>query len=127
MKQTSLEASGLDIEPKAIWELLAPFVTDEDERAWQQEVGRRRLLLLRNVLYRWVRREGRDKDTVLAEYDPAWRATDYGIYDPARRPAKGTPWSWRGRTVFASDVGGTRFRQLLLCRVIERWKPKSVL
>lgn len=127
MKQTSLEASGLDIEHKAMWELFAPFITGEDNSAWQQEVNRRRRLLLRNALYRWIGGKGRDKDMVLAEYDPAWRATDYGIYDPACRPANRTPWAWRGRTVFASDVGGTRFRQLLLCRVIERWKPKSVL
>ncbi len=127
MKQASLEASGLDIEPKVIWELFAPFITGEDENAWQQEVARRRRKLLRRAVSRLVGGEGRDKKTVMAEYDPAWRATDYGIYDPARRPAKGTPWAWRGRAVFASDVGGTRFRQLLLCRVIERWKPKSVL
>ncbi len=127
MKQTSLEASGLNIEPEVIWGLFTPFITGEDEDTWQREVARRRRKLLRRAVSRLFVGEGRNKNTVVTEYDPAWRATDYGIYDPARRPTKGTPWIWHGRKVFASDVGGTRFRQLILCRVIERLAPKSVL
>jgi len=127
MKRKSLEASGLDIDPKVVWELFSPFITSEDDGAWRQEVARRRRKLLRRSVSRLFTAAGRDRETVVEEYDPAWRATDYGIYDPARHPAKGIPWTWRGRNVFSSDVGGTRFRQLLLCRVIERLKPRSVL
>jgi len=38
-----------------------------------------------------------------------------------------TPWLWRERRMLASDVGATRFRQLLLIRVIERVRPERVL
>ena len=127
MKRTSLEASGLDIEPEVVWNLFAPFITGEADGAWRRDVARRRRKLVRRTISRLLTGQVRDRATVLAEYDPSWRAIDYGIYDPARHPGRGEAWTWRGRNVFAHDVGSTRFRQLFLCRVMERLKPRSVL
>ena len=127
VKRTSLEASGLDIEPEVVWNLFAPFITGEADGAWRRDVARRRRKLVRRTISRLLTGQVRDRATVLAEYDPSWRAIDYGIYDPARHPGRGEAWTWRGRNVFAHDVGSTRFRQLFLCRVMERLKPRSVL
>lgn len=125
--QLPLEASNLDISPEQLWELFEPFVTDGSERRWRTEVARRRRKLLRQAVRRALRGDSRGSGTVISEYDSAWRGIDYGIYDPSRRPPKGTPWEWRGRRILASDVGATRFRQLLLCRLLERLRPARVL
>jgi SAM-dependent methyltransferase len=61
------------------------------------------------------------------EYDKAWRSIDYSAYALGAPQRDHTPWEWRGRRMFASDVGATRFRQLLLCRVVERVRPRQVL
>jgi SAM-dependent methyltransferase len=134
MHLVTLAESGLGIAEQDIVELFEPFVdraASDREGAWQEDVGRRRRKLVKRVAKRWLapwRTElRRGEATVVGEYDKAWRSIDYGAYALGAPQRDHTPWAWRGRRMFASDVGGTRFRQLLLIRIIERVRPRSVL
>jgi SAM-dependent methyltransferase len=69
----------------------------------------------------------RREATVVREYNKAWQAIDYGTYSLDAPQTGHTPWEWHERRMLASDVGATRFRQLLLIRVIERVRPERVL
>ena len=134
MRLVNLSESGLGIAEEDISALFEPFVdraASEREGAWADEVARRRRKLVkrtaRRLLLPWRAEARRGEATVVGEYDKAWRAIDYGAYAPGAPQRDHTPWEWRGRRMFASDVGGTRFRQLLLIRIIERVQPRSVL
>jgi SAM-dependent methyltransferase len=134
MRLVTLRESGLGITAEEITGLFEPFVdraATDCRGAWANEVARRKQHLLKHMAMRFLlprRREpGRRESLVHDEYEKAWRSIDYGAYalDAPRRDH--TPWEWRERRMFASDVGATRFRQLLLCRVIERLRPRQVL
>lgn len=134
MRLVSLSESGLGIAEEEILALFEPFVdraASARKGAWADEVARRRQKLVkrtaRRLLLPWRSEGQRGEATVVGEYDRAWRAIDYGAYAPGAPQRDHTPWEWRGRRMFASDVGGTRFRQLLLIRIIERVQPRSVL
>lgn len=135
MKPVSLAESGLGIEPEEVARLFEPFVQREfapSDAEWTRELARRerkigRRYWRRRLLGPFAARE-RSHDVVRAEYSKAWAGIDFAEYDPASgivpRPS---PWLWRDRCWFASDVGATRVRQLLLVRLLERLKPRSVL
>ena len=129
----SLESSEIGIERDELARLFEPFVVREfgaDDLEWSRETRRRRWRLVKQGLKRLVGRRGRrarDEATVLAEYQRSWNRVDYGTYDPEKRPATGIPFEWGDRRMFASEVGATRYRQLLLCRIIEQVRPDRVL
>jgi SAM-dependent methyltransferase len=132
MQRVTLAESGLGIAEDELLRLLEPFVDrSAGADAWRAEVARRRRKLAQRVARRLLmpwRGEGRRREaTVVGEYDKAWRAIDYGVYAVGAPQRDHTPWQWGARTMFASDVGATRFRQLLLIRLIERVQPRSVL
>lgn len=134
MHLVTLAESGLGIAEQEITDLFEPFVDrarSERPGAWADEVGRRKQKLLKRMARRylmpWRGTAQRDQGVVLGEYDKAWRSIDYGAYAPGAPLRDPTPWEWRGRRMFASDVGATRFRQLLLIRLIERVQPRRVL
>jgi SAM-dependent methyltransferase len=131
MRLANLGNSGLGIAEQEIMGLFEPFVQNVDSAAWRAETARRKRKLVKQLAKRlllpWRAGVRRGEATVLGEYDKAWRAIDYGTYGLGAPQRDYTPWEWRGRRMFASDVGGTRFRQLLLIRIIERAQPKSVL
>ncbi|HET6468625.1 MAG TPA: class I SAM-dependent methyltransferase [Geminicoccaceae bacterium] len=125
----TLEASGLEVTPDEIRGLFEPFVAQTlaaDDPTWRAEIRRRKRKLLRQAVERVLGRQ-RDKARVVEEYDRAWERIDYGMYALGRELRFVTPWVWRGRQMLASDAGATRVRQLLLCRAIERLKPRRVL
>ncbi|MGB5201968.1 MAG: class I SAM-dependent methyltransferase [Sedimenticolaceae bacterium] len=68
-----------------------------------------------------------DEAAVIAEYSKAWQESQYAAYTLSLPPTRISPWVWRDRRVFASDVGATRFRQLMLIKTIETVKPSNVL
>ena len=127
MRLVNLSESGLGIAEQEILALFEPFVdgaASAREGAWGSEVARRKQKLVkrtaRRLLLPWRTESRRGEATVVGEYDKAWRSIDYGAYAEGAAQRDYTPWEWRGRRMFASDVGGTRFRQLLLIRIIER-------
>jgi SAM-dependent methyltransferase len=134
MPLVSLSESGLEIAEQEIAGLLEPFVDGASSArpgAWSAETRRRKRKILKRALKRlllpWRQTSSRGEATVLGEYDKAWRAIDYATYGLGAPQRDYTPWVWRGRRMFASDVGATRFRQLLLIRFIERLQPRRVL
>jgi SAM-dependent methyltransferase len=134
MRLVTLRESGLGITEEEIIGLFEPFVdraATECHGAWANEVARRQQQLLKHMAMRfllpWRRGPGRREALVQNEYEKAWRSIDYGAYALNAQRRDDTPWEWRDRRMFASDVGATRFRQLLLCRVIERVRPGQVL
>ena len=129
-----LSESGLGIVEEEITELFEPFVdaaAGARPTAWSDEVGRRKRKILKRalkgLLLPWRPNSRRGEATVLGEYDKAWRTIDYASYGLGAPQRDYTPWMWRERRMFASDVGATRFRQLLLIRFIERLQPRRVL
>jgi SAM-dependent methyltransferase len=129
----TLESNQIGIDRDGLTQLFDPFVVryfDAADPEWRSEIRRRRWRLLRQGLKRFVgwRGEGsRDKKTVIAEYERSWDRMDYADYDPGKRPTTGIPFEWRGRRMFASEIGATRYRQLLLCQLVEKLRPSTVL
>ncbi len=133
MQLTPAAASPLAADDAWVWRLFEPF-TDRgvDPAAWLREARRRKFMLVKRYLRRKLlgRLTGdeRNERTVLNEYERSWSGTTYDRYSLDRFPRNDfIPWVWRDRRFFATDVGGTRIRQLLLVRAIELAKPRSVL
>jgi SAM-dependent methyltransferase len=134
MRLVPLAESGLGIAKHEIASLFEPFVDrarTEQADAWRVEIARRKRKLLtqaaKRLLLPWRAGGRRGEATVVSEYSDAWRTIDYSIYALGAPQRNYTPWEWRGQQMFASDVGATRFRQLLLIRFIERLRPDRVL
>jgi SAM-dependent methyltransferase len=134
MQRASLAESGLDVSPEEVSRLFAPFVLERHapgDPAWDAEITRRARKYRRRYWQRrllgWLPRWQRRGDTVKAEYSKAWASIDYAQYDPTRTPPRPSPWEWRGERYSASDLGGTRVRQLLLVRTLEQLRPRRVL
>jgi SAM-dependent methyltransferase len=130
----SLADSGLGITEGELARVFEPFIVQGaagSPDAWAREVARRKRKLAkataRRLLFGWLPAMQRREPAILKEYDKAWGAIGYGTYSLEARQIEHTPWEWRGRRMFASDVGATRFRQLLLIRFIERLQPRQVL
>jgi SAM-dependent methyltransferase len=131
---TSLNNSGLDITRGQVFELFQPFVAQSFEASdapWRAELRRRESRIRRKYLKRivlgWLPSTQRNERTVIDEYAKAWQPSEYEKYNLERPLARVSPWEWGDRKLFASDVGATRFRQLILIRVIEQLRPRSVL
>lgn len=126
---TPLSSSPLAITDVALAELFTPFAAEvtPDDRQWRRETAKRRRQNLKGALRRLAGAGRRDRSAVEAEYDGSWQATPYGQYALGAPGPKPVPWVWRDRRFFATDVGGTRFRQFLLVRAIELLRPRSVL
>jgi len=135
MRRSSLAESGLDVSPEEVSRLFAPFVLRRfapDDPEWTAEIARRQRKIGKRYWKRrllgWLPSWQRRGDTVLGEYTKAWAGIDYAQYDPgAGAPPRPSPWIWRDECWFASDIGATRVRQLLLVRWIERLRPARVL
>jgi SAM-dependent methyltransferase len=130
----SLAGSGLGVGEDELARLFAPFVLEVaggSDQAWSREVARRKRKLAKATARRlalgWLPKMQRREATVLKEYNKAWQGIDYGTYSLDAPRTGHTPWQWRERRMLASDVGATRFRQLLLIRVIERVRPERML
>lgn len=129
MLLTPLAASPLGIDDSRLWQLFEPFTrAGGGERAWKAEARRRKSKLLKNWLRRRLTGDERSQQVILDEYEKSWSGTEYDRYSLDRFPKDDfIPWLWRDRRFFASDVGGTRFRQLMLIRAIELIRPRTVL
>jgi len=129
----SLESTELGIGHDELQTLFDPFVLRDFEASdaeWRGELKRRKRKLAKQGLKRligWRGQGKRDESAVLKEYQRSWDRVDYGVYDVQARRTQGVPWEWQSRRMLASEVGGTRVRQLLLCRVIEKLRPRRVL
>lgn len=127
-----LDGLGLGVTTAELRALFLPFARalPAGDGAWRREIWRRRRRIAKRLLRQRLTGgsgKGRAAEAVLDEYSKAWSGIDYGIYDPAGPEQKKTPWQLGEERFFASDVGATRFRQLLLIRVIEALRPRRVL
>lgn len=134
MEFTSLTNSGLDITRGQLSELFQPFVAKsfaEGDEPWRAELRRRenkiRRKYLKRVVLGWLPSTQRSERTVIEEYSKAWQPSEYEKYSLEQPLARVSPWEWGEQKLFASDVGATRFRQLILIRVIEQLRPRTVL
>jgi SAM-dependent methyltransferase len=97
---------------------------------WSQYVWKRRRQLLRwffrQQLQPWRTEHQRNTAAILDEYDPVWgRGYDQYSLHPVVRRQK--PWIWGSRRYWSNSFAATRFRQVILARVIERVQPRRVL
>lgn len=134
MHLSTLSETGLGISRDEIQNLFAPFVERSfapDEADWNDEIRRRERKILRKYLKRvcfgWLPATQRSHEVIIEEYTKAWRPSEYDMYSLDQTPPRISPWVWGDLCMFASDVGATRFRQLLLIRLIEQIRPRSVL
>jgi SAM-dependent methyltransferase len=125
--ETDLDLAGQDIaaafEPfigRRVAAADADWVRDVRGRKWK--IFRRYLL---RQLLRWLPGQGRNTAAVIAEYDEVWRA-GHGKYCVGPLPWT-SPWIWREQRLYANAIGGPRFRHVILARVLEHLKPRSVL
>jgi SAM-dependent methyltransferase len=134
MQFTSLASSGLGLSQEEISAFFEPFIARKvaaDDPEWQAEMHERKRGILRRYLKRillpWSSRTKRDEREVIREYSKAWKPGEYENYRLGGELPRLSPWLYRGEKMFASDIGGTRFRQAMLVRMIEHVKPRSVL
>ena len=133
MQLTPTAGGPLAIDDAGLWRFFEPFTRPgADGGPWGREGSRRKRKLLKNYLGRRLfgtfTGDARSERVILDEYEKSWSGTEYDRYSLDRFPKNDfIPWVWRDRRFFASDVGGTRFRQLMLIRAIELTKPGSVL
>jgi SAM-dependent methyltransferase len=100
-----------------------------DDSDWSQHVWKRRRRILRGFFRRkllpWRPEHQRNTTAILDEYDPVWdRGYDQYRLQPAVRHK---PWIWGSRRYWSNSIAATRFRQVILARVIERVQPRRVL
>jgi len=134
MQFASLADSGLGLSQEEITTLFEPFIARKfaaDDLEWQAEMRERKRGILRRYLKRillpWSSRTKRDEREVIREYSRAWKPDEYENYRLGGELPRLSPWVYRGERMYASDIGGTRFRQAMLVRMIEHVKPRSVL
>ncbi len=134
MQFSSLADTGLGIRREECSALFAPFVQQsftETDPVWCAEIEKRQRkilrMYLRRVLLGWLPAYQRRTETILDEYIKAWDAGEYANYSLQAPLTRLSPWRDGERCLFASDVGATRVRQLLLVRLIERLRPGGVL
>ncbi len=134
MEFQSLAESPLKVTDQEVETLFSPFVDrtfGKDDPEWRDEIARRERKILKKYwkqrLLGWLPSHQRNEATIVAEYSKAWQESQYQVYSLAGAPPRLSPWVWHERRMYASDVGATRFRQLMLIRMIERLQPKQVL
>jgi SAM-dependent methyltransferase len=134
MQLVSLTEAPLGLSWDDIMRVIAPFVqrrVEGDDAEWNAIVRRRKKRILRDTLRRaalgWLPQHQRRFASVVDEYAQLWPRIGYGSYDPTMPAHRYRPWHWGDERLLASDFGGTRFRQLMLVRLIERLKPRRVL
>ena len=131
MKISTLETSGLGISAEELWAAISPFVLQREvglDAPWRRELRARRRKLVRKVVRGLIRgHHVRDADTVRREYDQAWSRLDVQSYLPGHCTDEGVPWQWRSHRALVPEVGGARFRLLLVGRAIEQLHPANVL
>lgn len=134
MRFQSLAESPLSISNEELESLFNPFVTrtfSDDNPEWRSEIERREKKILKQYwkrrLFGWLPSHQRNEANIVAEYSKAWQESEYAAYTLSLPPTRISPWVWYGKRMFASDVGATRFRQLMLIRAIELLKPQNVL
>jgi len=130
----ALDDSGLNITREQLAEVFRPFVaqsSDTDDSLWRAEVQRRQRKIrrgyLKRLMFGWLPSTQRRESAVIEEYSKAWQPDEYDKYHLGQPLARVSPWEWGEQKLLASDVGATRFRQLLLIRVVERLRPRTVL
>jgi SAM-dependent methyltransferase len=134
MQFTSLAGSGLDLSQEEITAFFEPFIARKvaaGDPEWRAQMRERKRGILRRYLKRvllpWSSRTRRDEREVIREYSKAWKPGEYENYRLGGELPRLSPWIYRGERMFASDIGGTRFRQAMLVRMIEHVRPRSVL
>jgi SAM-dependent methyltransferase len=134
MRMASLAETGLGVFREEVRSLFEPFVSrtvPADNGEWQAEMSERKKKIMRKFLKRlllgWRTENQRHEEAIVKEYSDVWERTDFASYNLVKDPPRYSPWEWDGERMFASTIGATRFRQLLLARVIERLKPRTVL
>jgi SAM-dependent methyltransferase len=133
MHFSTLAEADLALSRDDIMRVMAPFVQRHvvgDDAEWDAIVRKRKKSILRRNVRRmtlgWLPQHQRRPASIIDEYTQVWRV-GYGSYDPANPPARYRPWHWGEQRLLANDFGAARFRQLMLVRLIERLKPRSVL
>ena len=134
MKFQSLAESPLSIPDEEMASLFEPFVSQTfspDDPTWRREVTRRKKRILhryvKQKLLGWLPSYQRNVGSINAEYSTSWLDSKYATYSLQEPPKHTSPWIWRDRQVFASPIGGKRFRQLMMIRTIELINPRNVL
>ena len=134
MEFSTWTESGLDISHKEIYSIFAPFVDQKfvsHDPEWRAEIRRRKFAITRKclklILLNRSTRTQRSKKAVIEEYSKAWHPDGYSSYCLKGPFPRLSPWEYRGENMFASDVGSTRVRQLILIRILEHLKPRRVI
>ncbi len=131
----SLNDLPLELSTTQIREAFQPFIArrieKSDDSQWREHLKRRRRRILtkglRRLVTTWVPAGQRREDAVIREYSEAWGSADYDRYDIHKEQPRYSPWEWHEEKFLASTLGSTRFRQLMLIRLIEELKPRRVL
>jgi SAM-dependent methyltransferase len=109
-----------------------PLVQKRAERGdpdWSRHIWKRRRRILRTLFKRQIgdpqSQYRRDTAAIQEEYDFVWnKGFDRYQMRPDVHPK---PWTWRGRQYWSNSIAATRFRQVILARVLERTRPRNVL
>lgn len=134
MQFTDLAESQFGFSSEELEATIAPFVVrtfSPGDPEWKAEIQQRKRKILRKYLrqklFGWLPSHQRSEQAIVAEYTKAWQESEYLKYSLSHPPSRISPWEWRGKRMFASDIGATRFRQRMLIGAIEHLSPRTVL
>jgi SAM-dependent methyltransferase len=129
-----LTAEDLQLSRERLTELFAPFVDRRFEARdpeWLRMLTRRNRKIGRKLLKRrllgWIPRHRRTPAEVHSEYGPKWMQKTFESYDPSAPRSHSSMYEWGSERMLAGNRGGKRLRQLVMMRVIEWAKPRTVL
>jgi len=95
---------------------------------WARYVWKRQKRMMRWLVKRRLGKlpaQPRHEDAIRDEYGTVW---DRGYSRYCLKPeVNPKPWIWEGHRYWADSIAATRFRQVILARVLERAKPRRVL
>lgn len=132
MRLSTWTEAGLGRMDDEIAAAFAPLVRGEaapGDRDWSREMWRQRRRILLDLLkHRFLGSQAahqRHASSIVDEYDRVW-AKGYERYQ-LQPIGRSKPWLWRAQRYWSNSIGATRFRQVILARIVERLRPRQVL
>lgn len=132
MRLSSWTEAGFGTMKEEIADAFDPLVQRKSERGdpdWSRHIWKRRRRIIRTLFKRQLGDEQsqyqRNTAAIQEEYDFVWgRGFERYQLQPDVHPK---PWTWQGERYWSSSIAATRFRQVILARILERVKPRHAL
>jgi ubiquinone/menaquinone biosynthesis C-methylase UbiE len=128
--ESPARAVDVNITHEELARVFEPFVRkrfSEDDPDWKRRVASKKRRFWSRLLVRWLLRWRRTPANVTDFYDVKWANPRRDSYKLADNLNRGSLWEWGNEKMLAVSRGGPRVRQLIMMRVVEATRPRTVL